>query len=60
MRITNSSAASPLLCAAATALTDKKTFPQSFTSEGRLVAEVRYIALPTMDESLFCYWRRAV
>src|SRR5215831_13941792 len=29
-------------------------------SLGNLVAEVRYIAKPTMDDAVFCYWRRAV
>jgi site-specific DNA recombinase len=26
---------------------------------GSVVAEVRYIALPTTDEAVFCYWRHA-
>jgi hypothetical protein len=26
---------------------------------GKMVAEVRYIALPTMDDAVFCYWRSA-
>ena len=36
-----------------------EAFPRAICSGGRVVAEERYIALPTMDEPVFCYWRRA-
>ena len=41
------------------ALIGGDAFPQAVYSGGRDVAEVRYIALPTMDGAVFCYWRRA-
>src|SRR5258707_1238561 len=40
------------------ALIGGEAFPQAVYSGGRVVAEVRYIALPTMDDAVFCYWRR--
>jgi site-specific DNA recombinase len=43
-----------------TALLGDMAFPNSIMGEwGKLVAEARHIASPTMENALFCYWRRA-
>jgi hypothetical protein len=40
------------------ALVGGDAFPQAIYSGGSVVAEARYIVSPTMDDTLFCYWRR--
>ena len=40
------------------ALLGDGAFPNGIRS-GVLVAEARYIATPTIDDAVFCYWRRA-
>jgi uncharacterized protein (DUF924 family) len=39
------------------ALIGGDAFPQAVYRGGRVVAEVRYIALPTIEDAVFCYWR---
>jgi site-specific DNA recombinase len=41
------------------ALIGGEAFPQAKYSGGRVVAEERYIAKPTIKNALFCYWREA-
>jgi site-specific DNA recombinase len=41
------------------ALIGGEAFPQAKYSGGRLVAEVRYSAIPTIESALFCFWRNA-
>ncbi len=38
------------------ALIGGDAFPQAVYSGGRVVAEDRYIAKPTTDDAVFCYW----